>query len=134
MQPFSYVYNTQVHRKTIAPQYSLVLSRQPPGQSLLCPTLDKTPSAIDKDSTQLMRKLLQSRSVALRIRADASMQNSKSGCKLNYNRRVRDISFFVQGSYEYFDNKSLGTVSGASAETMAQHKYDKLKLSARGSY
>lgn len=127
MQPLTYTYNTQVHRKTNNSPNSLVCSQHTPGPSLLSATVDKMLSATDNHSTQSMQKLQRKRIVALRTKLDSDIRKSQCTYKLDYDRCIREIFYFRTVSSDLLDNPTLRRVSDSSAEDMAKYTYNKLQ-------
>lgn len=107
--------------------YSLPLSRQISGPSVLSAATGNTLSTTDIHSTKSMRTLLQNRIVAVRANVDVDMRKFHSQRKLDYNRRVREIPSLTLGAYVFIINPILQTVSDASVEAMAKHAYSKLQ-------
>lgn len=77
VQPFTYAYNTQVHRSKNTIPRSLVLNRQPPGPSLLTKSTNLPDSGSDPTSPQAMRAKVQLRIAALRFKTDPHTRKSQ---------------------------------------------------------
>lgn len=96
--------------------------------------MDKTPRAIELQSSQTMRKPLQERIVPLRAKVDANIRKSQSRYKLDCDRHVRKVPSFDTGSYVFLTNPLLRKQPGTSEQTMVQHTNDKLQTRASGPY
>lgn len=73
-----------------------------------------------------MRNLLQERTVALRAKVDATMQNTKVRHQLGYDWRTHERHSSKQEPYVSADNPATQTARDASVGALAKHTHKKL--------
>lgn len=93
-----YVYNMQFYRSTNASTYRLVLSRHPPGLSLIHATLSTTNTPTMSDP-QKMRRQIEARLATFRAKVDTQKRKTPAGYKSDFDCLVRETSSFLVGSY-----------------------------------
>lgn len=105
--PPTYAYNTQVHRSTITSPFSLVLSRHPPGPTML-PEMGVLHTDVSRETTvQATHLSLQERIKALHARADRHARASEHRYKRNHDKLVRIVQTFAPVDMVFIDRSQL---------------------------
>lgn len=133
-QRLTYVYNTHVHRSTNTTPFSLVLSRHPPGRTLL-PAKQAYHTYVSRQtSVQATRRALEALIHTLPAKADAHMCSSQQRYKRDYDKLVRVTSKFTPGDMVFVDRSPLSATVTTSASAMANATYNKLLIRALGPF
>lgn len=97
------MYKTQVHRSTKTSPYSLVLSRQPPGLSLLTASRNMPDGSLDAMLRRAIRAKIQMRISTLSLKKVRASANRRKNIKLT-----------MTDAYEIVLYSSLSTVSSTT--------------------
>lgn len=107
IKPSKYANNTQVHRSVNKFPYSLVLSRQPPGPSLLSATTIAPKAKINETSPRAMLDLFRQQILTLSAKKSSAMRKFQVRYEADYDNRVCESSTYVSRSYVFVDNLTV---------------------------
>lgn len=134
VQPLKYGYNIQIHCPTNTAPSSLVLSRRPPGPTLLSAEQPHHTAVPSNTSVQAVRRALEAFIQTLCSKANSHMHQSWQQNKWGYDK-LKCVTFtFTPGDMKFVHRPPLPAAARHSANMMPDATYNRLLARALRSF
>lgn len=114
--PLTYANDTRVRWNTNTSPYSLLLSRQRPGTSLITASMNVADDSADATSRKNTITYC-----SLEIKSDTHARKSQKEHKRNYDRRIRETHLFEPNDFLFINNLRLRSTSDSNIVALS-HK------------
>lgn len=105
----TYVYNTKVHKSTKITNFSLVLSRNPPGAASFYDDNAFSPDAYYQKEPQALQAQLLAHNNSLRAEVNTRLTSYQSRYKQDHAKNVRTTPVIEPGQLIYIDKPPFAT-------------------------